>query len=123
MARKDMDALLSDFAETYHIYNVRQFPLSYIASLATGLPMNSRIKLLFSNLPVPYETLLLAKMVDEVTMFRYSFSKDAKNKRNRPKSIFNELVNLNKKKDNDVVIFDDPDDFWVLRNRVVKGGE
>ena len=124
MVKKDRDALLSDFAETYHIYNVRQFPLSYIASLAASLPMSSRIKLALADMPVPYETLLMARMVDEIALFRYTFSKDAKYKRNRPKSIFNQLMTIKtKKKTDDVVVLDDPEDFWAFREKIVKGGE
>ena len=122
MACNDRDALICDLAETYHIYDMRQFPLSYIATLATRLPMNSRSVQAVNKLPVPFETFLLAQLVDEVRFFRYSFSNDAKHKRNRPKSIVQSLLDMNKPKEN-YEVFDNPEDFWALRNSIVKGGE
>ena len=44
MMALDEDALICDFAETYHIYNIYGMPVQYIATLAIGLRDDSRIK-------------------------------------------------------------------------------
>lgn len=43
MIRQDEDALICDFAETYHIYDYRSLPLRLVATLAAGLGDTSRI--------------------------------------------------------------------------------
>ena len=37
MINLDEGALICDFAETYHIYNYREFEPFYVATLANGL--------------------------------------------------------------------------------------
>lgn len=41
----DEDAVICDFAETYHIYDIYQYPCEYIATLAAGLRETSRIRI------------------------------------------------------------------------------
>lgn len=92
----DEDALICDFAEYYHIYNIYEFPPEYIATLAKGLRDNSRIKLKLYGLKVDIEMLLLAHIVDNTAINIYAKTKDAKKGINKPPS-FVEL--LSKKKE------------------------
>ena len=87
MVALDEDALICDFAETYHIYDYRRLPIEYAATLAEGLRLNSRIKLLQSGLSVELNTLLLAHIVDNTATNVYIKTKDAKTGKNKPKSI------------------------------------
>ena len=64
MIALDEDALVCDFAETYGIYDVWEYPVDYIATLAVGLRDNSRIKLKAAGLKVDMKTLLIARIAD-----------------------------------------------------------
>lgn len=92
MIALDEDSLICDFAETYHIYNMRDFPCDYVATLAMGLRDNSRIKMKAAGLRVEYTTLLLAHIADNTAINVYAKTKDAKTGRNQPKSIVEVLT-------------------------------
>ena len=66
----DEDALICDFAETYHIYDYRSLPASMAATLAVGLRDDSRIKRKIiqeeSGLRVSSTELLLSILIDRV---------------------------------------------------------
>jgi hypothetical protein len=91
MIALDEDALICDFAETYHIYDMKQFPVEYVATLAIGLKADSRIQMKAAGLKVDLKTLLLAHVVDNTAINVYMKTKDAKTGRNRPKSIVEAL--------------------------------
>lgn len=88
----DEDALICDFAETYHIFNIYQLPVEYVATLAIGLRNDSRIKVKLSGLEVDYKTLLLAHLVDNTAINWWMKTEDAQHGRNRPKSIVESLT-------------------------------
>ena len=50
MLATDEDALICDFAETYHILDYRALPVKQRAVLASGLRENSRIKMKLAGL-------------------------------------------------------------------------
>lgn len=60
----DTDALICDIAETYHIYDMRSMPVSKAAVFASGLGVNSRIRLKMEGLKAPWEVVLMAKAID-----------------------------------------------------------
>lgn len=70
------DALICDLAETYHIYDYRSLPLQLVATLSAGLRENSRIKLLATDMPVSMDTLILAAIADNISLFRAGFAKE-----------------------------------------------
>lgn len=88
----DEDALVCDFAETYHIYDIYALTVEYAATLAVGLRDNSRIKLKASGLKVDTNTLLLARIADSTTLNVYAKTKDAQHNRNKPKSLVEALT-------------------------------
>ena len=87
MIALDEDALTCDFAETYHIYAIRNLPVSYVATLAIGLRDNSRIKMKASGLEVDINRLLLAHIADSCAINVWFKTKDAEKGRNQPRSI------------------------------------
>lgn len=91
MIALDEDALICDMAETYHIYNMEQLPVEYVAILACGLRDNSRIKIKAAGLKVDIQTLLLARIVDNTAINVYMKTKDAQHNKNRPKSMVKAL--------------------------------
>jgi len=119
MINLDEDALICDFAETYHIYDYRSLPVRLAATLAAGLRAESRIRMKMSGIPVRQDTLLLASITDQVALFRYSFTEDAKKKQNRPNSVVAELLGEpSKKKQAGVVGFDTPEEFEAALARI-----
>ncbi len=74
----DKDAVICDFAETYHVLDVWALPVPLMAALASGLRDDSRIKMKLAGIePIPVQ-MILAKVADEVTLFRYGFMDDTK---------------------------------------------
>lgn len=119
MVNLDEDALICDFAETYHIYDYRSLPVRLAATLAAGLRAESRIKMKMSGIPVRQDTLLLASITDQVALFRYGFTEDAKKKQNRPNSVVAELLGEpSKKKEAGVVGFNTPEEFEAALARI-----
>lgn len=92
MMALDEDALICDFAETYHIFNMYQLPVLYVATLAIGLRNDSRIKTKLCGLEVDYKTLLLAHIVDNTAINVWMKTEDAQHGRNRPKSMVESLT-------------------------------
>lgn len=87
MTARDEDALICDFAETYHILDYQAIPCRLAATLAAGLPAGSRIRRSFSNLRVTPEVFLLATCADALRTLLWFQSKDGRKNVNRPKSI------------------------------------
>ncbi len=92
MIAVDEDALICDFAETYHIYDWRRLPVAYIATLAAGLREDSRIKMAITERKASLDTLLMAAVVDRLSLLVWTHSKDAEKGRNLPVSILNRLL-------------------------------
>lgn len=68
MIALDEDALICDFAETYHIYDYQELPVTYAATLAVGLRENSRIKMRMTDRNAPIETIILAGIIDRLSV-------------------------------------------------------
>lgn len=60
----DRNALICDMAETYQIYDIKSVPLPYLAILASGLGMDSRIALKAHGLKASWTTVMLAMLID-----------------------------------------------------------
>lgn len=87
MLKTDEDSFICDLAEYYHIYDYKQFPATYISTLAQGLPDKSRIKLKLSNSKVALKDILLASCADALNVLVWMKTKDAQHGWNKPKSI------------------------------------
>ncbi|MBR2553470.1 MAG: hypothetical protein IKE94_01300 [Aeriscardovia sp.] len=100
--------MICDFAESYHIYDMRQFPVLYIATLAKGLRHDSRIMMAVNGLKVDLNTLLLAHIADNTAINTWFKTKDAQYGNNRPPSMIKTLT----RKDSEIAReFVDGDDF------------
>lgn len=98
MIALDEDALLCDFAEVYHIYDIYKMNPEYIATLAKGLKNDSRIMMAISGLRVDVQTLLLAHIADSTAINTWFHSEDAQKNQNRPKSMIELLTGQNEQK-------------------------
>lgn len=115
MIALDEDALICDFAETYHIYDMRQMPVLYIATLALGLRHDSRIMMAIEGLKVDIKCLLLAHIADNTAINVYAKTEDARKGRNQPKSLVRALT---MDKSEIARGFDSGDDFIKEWNRL-----
>lgn len=94
MIELDEDALICDLAETYQIFDYRSLPVQLAATLSAGLRDNSRIKLKAAGFPVGLDTVILATISDNLTIFRAGMDK-----RNRGKPfLFTEAINGDNKR-------------------------
>ena len=120
MIRLDEDALICDFAETYHIYDYRSLPASRAATFAVGMRDTSRIKSKMAGLTYPVDTMLAAAAVDRLSLLFWAKTEDGQKGRNRPASIYDALTGA--KKQSPVMSFDSGDDFERWRTQIIRGG-
>lgn len=122
MIAEDEDALICDFAETYHIHDYKAIPISLAATLSSGLGEKSRIKKKISKNDSDASTLLLASVADGVRLIAWMLSEDGKNGVNRPKSIYGAITGMNEEKNNDdAIVFQSPEDFEQARKKIIEG--
>lgn len=119
MAATDEDALVCDFAETYHIYDYRGLPLRYAAVLACGLRPDSRIRMKIGGQGYTLDEILLATVADAARMLVWMQSRSGARGVNRPKSI---LAIMTKKPEEQPVLFDTAEDFERRRQEIIKNG-
>lgn len=112
------DDLICDFAEVYHVYDWRSIPVKLAATLAAGLPDNSRSIGRLVGLPCEMDTLLLAAIADRLSLLVWSKTKDAQKGRKRPQMITDGLLKKSDKKD--IEAFSDVDSFEAARRRFFK---
>lgn len=114
MIATNEDALECDLLETYGILDYRELPPDRVALFAVGLRKNSRIKMEYNACNLDLKEQLLALLVDGVNMLIWSNSKDATKGRNRPKSLYPKLMNLEENKN--VQTYKTPEDFMRAWN-------
>lgn len=128
MIKLDEEALICDLAEMYQIYDYKQLPLSKVAVFSCGLRENSRIKMKLAQQVVPFETLILASILDKLSVLLWTKTKDAEKGKNMPQMIMDELIpHVQKSKQTDASIFDSSEDFEQRRKELIEqieyGGE
>ena len=74
MMAADEDALICDFAETYHILDYRALPVPLRAALAYGLRGDSRIKVKMAGWKDPPKDMVAAMIVDNLSAIRYALT-------------------------------------------------
>ena len=119
MLARDEQALICDFAETYHVFDWKALRPSLAATLAVGLRDDSRIKMQLSGLHVPPDRLLLAAAVDRLSLLVWMETKDGQKGRNRPPSIVESMTT--EKHVDDAQTFKDADAYEAAKNRIIRG--
>lgn len=120
MVATDEDALVCDFAETYHIYQWRGLSVKYAAILACGLRDDSRIKMEMTGRKITLDTMLGASTLDALNMLVWMQSKDAQRNRNRPKPILPVLMD-DMPSESKVMAFSSAEEFEARRAAILKG--
>ena len=92
MVARDENALICDFAETYHIYDYKSMPPKMAAILAVGLPNDARIKRSVAGQKQTTQTMLLAMIADALNLLVWFQTEDGRKNRNRPKSVLEVLT-------------------------------
>lgn len=110
--------MICDFAEYYHIYNLKECSPRYASILACGLRGDSRIFGEISGTKHSLETMLLASMTDKLSWLVWAKTKDAERGKNKPKSIYEAL---NGEFENEITSFKSGNDFERARERLLKG--
>ena len=87
----DEDAVLCDFAETYHIYDLYQHPCETVATLAAGLRDNSRIKIMQSGLRISPELFAISVCADKLSTLVWHNTADGHKGINPPSSVLKML--------------------------------
>lgn len=125
MIQTDEDALICDLAETYGIFDYRQLPADQVAVFACGLRDDSRIKLAMTNSKVPFETFLLAGVLDRLSALVWFKTTDGQKGINKPVMVAEELRGKTKAKERKEMIFDSGEDFEEYRQQILEkiGGE
>ncbi len=111
MVHADEDALICDFAETYHIFDWRALPVRLAATLAAGLPETSRIRMKMAGAKMTASLLMQAAMVDRLSLLVWMQTKDGQKNRHRPQSVAEMLTG--KEKRSTVQAFNSEKEFWA----------
>lgn len=126
MLATDADALMCDLAETYHIYDYQQLPPSKVAVFSVGLKDTSRIKMKLAGQNVPLDTLMVAGIVDRLSILVWRQTEDGHKGINRPAMVTDTILGTGPKED--MATFCTGEDFEKARNEIIKqieagGGE
>lgn len=120
MIRTDKSALICDLAETYHIYDYRSLPLKTVATFSVGLRENSRIKMILANVKYPFDTMLLASILDNLNLRTWAMRKDESI--GKPQSIVNKLLGIVEEDTREEMVFDSGHEFEEARRKLLKEG-
>ena len=118
MIKTDEDALICDLAETYRIYDYRQLPAYQVAVFSFGLRDDSRIKVAMSGQNVPTDLLIQASMLDRLSMLVWMKSKDGQQGKNRPASMVDSLLKVEKEKEQ--MVFTSGEEFEEYRSKLLE---
>ena len=117
MVREDEDALICDFAETYHIYNWRDLPLTTAAVLARGLGSNSRIVQKAAGQNASNGEILLAAIADRLGILLAGLSNT-----DAPPLFSEAFFDMPKQtKKNNIQKFSSPEEFLIARRKAIHG--
>ena len=118
MISADRDALVCDLVETYGIYDFEALPATKLAALAVGLRDNSRIKMLLSGVKISRSDMLLAGVVDRLSILLWRLSSEGRNGTSPPKSILCILLGEKEGGDKQVQAFESGEDFDAEWQRI-----
>ncbi len=116
----DEEALICDFAETYHIYNYQSLPVHLAAIFACGLRDTSRIQQKLNDINIGMEGLLMAGVLDRLSMILWGMTEEGKKGINRPRSVTG--IILGKTDAGEIETFDTIEDY-EKRQCYLKGVE
>ena len=117
---KDEDALICDMAERYHVLDYKALPLRLLATLAVGLPDDSRSKRRLTGDKAGLELTLLAGIFDKLSLLLWAQTKDGAKNRNRPEMVLSHLLPSAQNKDEALEVFNSSEAFKAQRERFLQ---
>ena len=108
--------MICDLAEVYHVLDYRSRDPLLIAILVAGLREGSRVVMARSNSKITTEVILMASILDRLSILLWSKTKDAQKGINFPKSVLSAFVG-NTEKPN--VSFRTAESFEATRRRII----
>lgn len=120
MIATDEDSLICDLAQYYHVFDYRSMAVEFVATLAAGLPEDSRIMRKLYNQNISKSELMLAAIYDDLNFYLYSMASNAKHGINRPASIVEKWLNITEQKEN--MAFDSVNSYEKAKQRILGGG-
>ncbi len=117
MLARSEDALICDFAETYHVFDWRTLPIRTAATLACGLRDDSRTKMLISGTRYKADTMLLAGIADRLSILAWQGTKDGQKGRNKPRMLIDEMT---KQRQRNYISYSTPDEYLAARKKIVE---
>lgn len=112
--------LMCDLAETYRIYNYRSLPPSVVATFAIGLREDSRIMMKMSDRPIKIDTILLAGILDRLSLLVWHNTEDGQKGENKPESMLMKLMGVDED-ENEVAGFNTAEEFEKQRRQLLGG--
>lgn len=92
--------MICDLAEVYHLFNYTECHPLLVGTLVFGLSDESRVKRKLSGQKLTLKEILLAKIADELRFQSWAgYSRDGQHNKNRPKSILERLMGIEKKEE------------------------
>lgn len=122
MIKLDKYALECDLAETYQIYDIQELPLLKVALFSYGLRANSRIKLKMSGEEHSLETLLLAGIMDRLSLLWWSKTDDGMHGINKPNMVLPTLLGVEQTSNKTHLVFDSGEAFENARREILTKG-
>ena len=112
MRATEEDALICDFAQYYHIYDIDALDIKTAATLACGLPAESRtIKKLCDGLPDP-EKIYRLSFLDALSRIEFAiWQTHTKRRLNKPESKVAKLLEQDDDTHQEVKGFSTPEEF------------
>lgn len=118
MINFDKDSLECDLAETYHIYEMKELPLKKVALFSVGLRNTVEFKTKMMGLNQTFETTLLAKITDELSISNWI--KAGAKKEQKPNLILPKLLGVIEKENKENVGFDTVEEFEKERKAILE---
>lgn len=119
MLGTDHDALLCDMAETYGIFDLCQIPIQTLATLAAGLPDDSRIKMQIAGKNRISPLFVYITMADMLTMILHVLS--AKPGAEKPILLTDYMIGKQKEEKKQAIGFDSIEEFEAARRGFING--
>lgn len=115
LAGNSEDLLICDFAQFYHVYDYKELRPSVAATLAMGLPEESRIKKKITGVNATLEQLLMAMILDDLNLLLWT---KQKHKGAKPKRVYHILTKPKEKKE-ELMAFRSPAEYekWRAHKR------
>ena len=119
MMMEDVDAIICDLAETYHILvdDLETIPIMTLARLCAGLHADSRIKMRMMELTEVAPSFALVRIADELAILKHAL---VGAKGSPAPSLYMDVM-TGKQKNEDTKGFETIEDFEAARQRMIHG--